>query len=1433
MLYSISSNNRINELDADSGALLQSFVPPQPIQGGGGNGLAASDTVVYYTTIETSTVYVLDPSSGAVVSSFAHPGTVDAPGYGMTSFAATLFALSYPTDQVYLLNATTGAVFTSYTVGFDAIGGIDFDSATNSLFVSDPVGVVRRLNPTTGAVLGSISTGTFQYGLGILDGRLFTSTSDGIITRARSRHGAILGSYTSPGGYASALAGVDTVSGPAPPTPSTGMDFFSFGLAAGESASLVARSLTAGSISLTLQDASGTVLTSGAGGAINLDQSIQNFVAPVAGTYYAVITGASVTQYNLVVTRGAAFEKEPNNSLATAQDISGTLGALGAFGGGVTLPGGSGTPVTGPIDLVGAPLSLGIAPDGSFVGSTIGARLGAVEYLRFGTFLAGFTVSLNGTNYTNSSAGGPGTAFPVTMADLSTGTSHAIRITGNITPDVLFERFISWNDGDSYALVTTTLTNNGVTSINNAAILDNQDPDPSGVFTTSNDVALGGELVWGSAAAGAMGLGSADARAVVSAEGFTVTDPFAVINSPDDPNGSSGDIAINIAFSLGTLTPGQSTITTYAMVFGTTSGAVETVYSAVAPLTQGGAASDDDWYVLSVLAGDSLVLQTSTPGDGPGEFVNTLDPRLELYDPSGALVASGVALADGRNEVVNHVALGSGQYRVRVSHDADTSGEYVLSVSGATAPLPAFEVAAVTPGDGSVFLSAPTQVTVDFNDNVLLSSLQAGDLTVNGTPATGLTVVDGNTAIFTIPAVGNGTHTIAIAAGAVQDLQQTSLSAFSSTFSVDQTPPRVISSSIQQNDVVAAGNLTYVVTFDELMAVANLDNSDFVLFGIDRNVTYTPTGASYDATGRTLTINYSNLPEDRYTLTLLSGTGQFEDSVGIDLDGEPLAFPLPPNVSGDGIAGGNFSVDFTLDNVLTPYPVPLIAKQPVGSLVYDPAITSTIGFTGDTDSFTIDLDAGQAITVVVDPVAGLRPTIELRDPANAILSSVTAAADGQDAVLQTIPAATAGTYTIAVSGAAGTTGTFSLQVVLNAAVEAESHNGSANDSRATAQNIDGSFINLGSGIQRGAVLGDSPTPIGLPLITEGFESGSLGSAWSTSSSTTGGRIQVTSGLGVAGGVYALWMDCTSSTLTLNEAIWTVNLAGVSSPTLVFSHADAGDEETFFGSDFTGHFSADGVAISSDGVNWHPIWNASNVSSGVWQQFSFDLSAEAAEAGMTLGPNFRIKFQQVDEFSFGTDGRGWDNIAITIPQAPLGLLLVHVRSWGDGVLGGEVIDIGHGEFVVAGCGGQRAGDWDDWRGELRSGHPELRGAYGRHLLRGRDGRVGHAVQPGGDPRGSLRTGGQRQRSDGPGHFPHEPGVGILEFERSGPAVWLRRGEPVDQGDGSAHGGHDPQLCLARGGRLRLGLRHGDDSQLAAGGRTCHLAAVRAQSEYRRR
>jgi hypothetical protein len=183
----------------------------------------------------------------------------------------------------------------------------------------------------------------------------------------------------------------------------------------------------------------------------------------------------------------------------------------------------------------------------------------------------------------------------------------------------------------------------------------------------------------------------------------------------------------------------------------------------------------------------------------------------------------------------------------------------------------------------------------------------------------------------------------------------------------------------------------------------------------------------------------------------------------------------------------------------------------------------------------------------------------------------------------------------------------------------------------------------GSLIRENSVWG---TFTGLPVVVEDFESGAFGGAWTTYSSTPNGRIQATGVYGTASGDYALVMDTTmNGTFNLNEAIWTVDLSGVPNPRLVFSQRSYGDEFHGFLGDFTDHFNADGVAISDDGVRWHPVLSAGGAS--FYALHEIDLVAQAAAAGMMLRAGFRIKFQQYDNLGLTSDGRGFDDIRIEV------------------------------------------------------------------------------------------------------------------------------------------------------------------------------------------
>jgi hypothetical protein len=87
-----------------------------------------------------------------------------------------------------------------------------------------------------------------------------------------------------------------------------------------------------------------------------------------------------------------------------------------------------------------------------------------------------------------------------------------------------------------------------------------------------------------------------------------------------------------------------------------------------------------DFYKVTLTAGQTLTVTSSTPGDGSGQFANNLDPVLELYDASFTLVASGTTLADGRNEQVQWTTASGGTFYIKIRSGNMSRGEYVLDV---------------------------------------------------------------------------------------------------------------------------------------------------------------------------------------------------------------------------------------------------------------------------------------------------------------------------------------------------------------------------------------------------------------------------------------------------------------------------------------------------------------------------------------------------------------------------------------------------------------------------------------------------------------------------------------------------------------------------------------------------------------------------------
>jgi subtilisin family serine protease len=838
------------------------------------------------------------------------------------------------------------------------------------------------------------------------------------------------------------------VGGPVvPPGASDTADYYSFSLSAGEAAGAYLKTLVGRRVEVELQDASGAVLAQGFVDADNVDSAIGGFKAPATGTYFAVVRGTARADYSLLVARQMAFDLEPNSEQATAQDITASNGTVLGY-----LEGGTGglyavewadatttrileldpatgqilSSITSPIGTPTNPFGLNLAFDGTSLWYNTGAFFGSNTIYQVdpatGSVLNSFFANQSGAPFGLGYVGGELFVSDSGGIDVYRLSDFAYMRTLPLPAEVSlpFEGLAGDDEhGVLYAISQSTRR------------LYRLDPSSGAVLADSAGITVGNE----------------QGMAVAGEEIFV---------SHTSGIGGTNELAVYDRQTLQLLREMPLAVATMVAGLG----------------GDGVAQGSGDWYRISVQVGDPLLISTQTPGGEPGfplEFRNALDPQIELYDAAGNLLASDDNGGnDGKNSAVVFHALSSGSYFVRVLSANDERGEYVLSVQGASGSVSPFVVTSIVPEDGAHLSTAPTTIRVDFSEGILLTSLTPSDLLIDGIAATGMTIVDGNTVVFDVPALANGLHSVVILAGSVSSTAGTPLSGFDSTFEIDVTAPYLISSSIQPGDVLSPGTVTFTAVFSEALRSDQIDGSDFLLVGTLSGNTYVANEMQYDSQTSILSVTFFNIPEDHYTLTLVSGDGHLEDWVGNDLDGEPLAFPLPPNVSGDGLPGGNFFVSFDVDAPDSAYPT-LTPKGPLGSQIYDPTVEGTLSL-NDVDTYTINIDAGQNLSVLVESIDAVSVQVRILDPALQEIASANGSA-AQDALINSQPIVTGGVYRIELSALAGTSGRFRLQVVLNAALELEQHTSQTNNDLATAQELESAFRDLGAGAAIAGVLG--------------------------------------------------------------------------------------------------------------------------------------------------------------------------------------------------------------------------------------------------------------------------------------------------------------------------------------------------------------------------
>jgi len=154
------------------------------------------------------------------------------------------------------------------------------------------------------------------------------------------------------------------------------------------------------------------------------------------------------------------------------------------------------------------------------------------------------------------------------------------------------------------------------------------------------------------------------------------------------------------------------------------------------------------------------------------------------------------------------------------------------------------------------------------------------------------------------------------------------------------------------------------------------------------------------------------------------------------------------------------------------------------------------------------------------------------------------------------------------------------------------------------------------------------------IFSDGFETGTFGAAW-TRTGTGTYRVQTSTSYKATGTRGCTFDSTTSASYQTSQLTLAVNAANYANLTLTYKIRNIGDET----------HAQDGIYISNDGTNWTKCVGFPAISS-TFSTETIDLSQAAAAAGYVPGANFKIRWQEYDDYPISTDGIAIDDVAVT-------------------------------------------------------------------------------------------------------------------------------------------------------------------------------------------
>ncbi len=197
-------------------------------------------------------------------------------------------------------------------------------------------------------------------------------------------------------------------------------------------------------------------------------------------------------------------------------------------------------------------------------------------------------------------------------------------------------------------------------------------------------------------------------------------------------------------------------------------------YEFVGTAVRGDSKLDDRWTLIELQSADGFSVSHSVGSDLITSGLDANQAALHTGDNrTQGLVVRWDNIRPGAD---GEIAIVSTKYNGPTPGfgDGDASSGangYGIEAIRFTEFQPNLKVIASTITSGDILPNSPVEVTFDFSSDIDESTVDAGDLRIDGNAATGVTIVDGDTLRFDLPPnLAPGEHTLAITAGSMKNV---------------------------------------------------------------------------------------------------------------------------------------------------------------------------------------------------------------------------------------------------------------------------------------------------------------------------------------------------------------------------------------------------------------------------------------------------------------------------------------------------------------------------------------------------------------------------------------------------------------------------------------------------------------------------------------